>query len=201
MGFDILVDGYNVIKNNIMFQMVESKNLGEARNILIKQLKNRYRNTAYHVIVVFDGKDKKEHTYYEDHICIVFSRYGETADQVIARRAGEARQKGTIVLLYSDDGEVQHNVIEQGGSVRTTRQLTQALNAAPRDVAIRSQHRQAMRRAYGFDPAYKPEDYEELPNKQKGKRRRESHPAATNRTSSRLRHSPRCRPFLQYLHF
>jgi len=172
MGFDILVDGYNVIKNNIMFQMVESKNLAQARNILIKQLKNRYRNTIYRVIVVFDGKDKKEHVSYEDHICIIFSRYGETADQVIARLATEARQKNTTVHLYSDDGEVQHNVMEQGGSIHTTRQLTQSLNAAPRDVAIRSQHRQAMRRTYGIDTSYKPEDDEEPPNKHKGKKKK-----------------------------
>ena len=172
MGFDILVDGYNVIKNNIMFQMVETKNLAEARNILIKQLNNRYRNTAYRVIVVFDGNDKKEQTLYEDHICIIFSRYGETADRVIARLAAEARQKGTVVMLYSDDGEVQHNVVEQGGSAHTTRQLTQGLNAAPRDVAIRSQHRQKMRRVYGIDPSYKPEDDEEPHHKRRGKKKK-----------------------------
>ncbi|GAC1616840.1 MAG: hypothetical protein NVS4B9_06490 [Ktedonobacteraceae bacterium] len=172
MGFDILVDGYNVIKNNIMFQMVESKNLAEARNILIKQLKNRYRNTPFRVIVVFDGNDKKEQTLYEDHIRIIFSRHGETADRVIARLAAEARQKGSSVQLYSDDGEVQHNVVEQGGSAHTTHQLTKALNAAPRDVEIRSQHRQAMRRAYGIDPAYKPEDDEEPSYGHRGKKKK-----------------------------
>lgn len=172
MGFDILVDGYNVIKNNIMFQMVETKNLAEARNILIKQLKNRYRNTAYRVVVVFDGNDKKEQTFYEDHICIIFSRYGETADRVIARLAAEAHQKGTGVKLYSDDGEVQHSVVEQGGSAHTTHQLTRSLNAAPRDIAIRSQHRQAMRRAYGIDPAYKAEDDEEHPSRYRGKKKK-----------------------------
>ena len=172
MGFDILVDGYNVIKNNIMFQMVEAKNLAEARNILIKQLKNRYRNTAYRVFVVFDGNDAKEQISYEDHICIIFSRYGETADRVIARLAAEARQKGTGVKLYSDDGEVQHNVVEQGGSAHTTHQLTRSLNAAPRDIAIRSQHRQEMRRVYGIDPAYKAEDHEDSSPKYRGKKKK-----------------------------
>ncbi|MBA2677127.1 MAG: NYN domain-containing protein [Ktedonobacteraceae bacterium] len=180
MGFDILVDGYNVIKNNLMFQMVEAKNLAEARNILIKQLKNRYRNTAYRVVVVFDGNDAREQTMYEDHICIIFSRHGETADRVIARLAAEAHQKGTGVALYSDDGEVKHNVTEQGGSAHTTHQLTQSLNAAPRDIAIRSQHRQAMRRVYGIDPAYKAEDENPSPGyrgrKKKGKSSRRHKP-------------------------
>lgn len=175
MGFDILVDGYNVIKNNLMFQMVESKNLAEARNILIKQLNNRYRNTPYRVVVVFDGNDKKEQMHYEGPICVIFSRYGETADRVIARLAAEARQKGSGVMLYSDDGEVKHDVLEQGGSAHTTRQLTRALNAAPRDIAIRSQHRQEMRRVYGIDPAYKAEDDEEpYPEHKRKKKKRKS---------------------------
>jgi uncharacterized protein len=173
MGYDILIDGYNVIKNNVMFQMVETKSLAEARNVLIKQLKNRYCNTAYRVTVVFDGNDKREHTYNEDHIRIIFSRHGETADRVIARLAGEARQQGTTTILYSDDVEVQQSVIEHGGSHHTTRSLAHNLNAAPRDVAIRSQHRQVMRRVYGIDPAYKPEDDEDDPypqhKKKKGK--------------------------------
>src|SRR5262249_54672290 len=148
MGCDILVDGYNVIKNNLMFQVLETKNLGIARSVLVKQLKNRYRQTPFRVIVVFDGNDTQEQVYHDDHIRIIFSRQGETADRVIARLAAEARAHGREILVYSDDLEVQQSVVEQGGKKHTTHNLTKDLNAAPQDVEARVRHRQAMRHAY-----------------------------------------------------
>ena len=53
MGRDILIDGYNVIKNNPSLHAVETKNLATARELLISQLVNRYRHTPHQVIVVF----------------------------------------------------------------------------------------------------------------------------------------------------
>ncbi|GCE05950.1 NYN domain-containing protein [Dictyobacter aurantiacus] len=180
MGFDILVDGYNVIKNNAMFKYVEGKSQAEARNLLIKQLKNRYRNTTDRVVVVFDGKGGREQMQHIDHICVIYSKYGETADSVIARLATEANDKGVEVMMYSDDGEVKRSVIEQGGHALTTRGLVSSLNAAPQDVLQRSEYRQEMRRVYGIDPTYKyQQDNEEFntpspPRKGKSSRRYKS---------------------------
>ena len=50
MGCIILVDGYNVIKKNLMFQKLEIKSLALARDTLIRQLKNRYRQTPDQVL-------------------------------------------------------------------------------------------------------------------------------------------------------
>ena len=108
--------------------------------------------------MVFDGDDTREWVGHDEHIRIIFSCYGQTADSVIVRLAIEARGAGRRVILYSDDEEVKQNVVEQGGTFLTTRQLVVRLNAAPRDVEIRSQHRQVMRRVYGIDPSYKPDD-------------------------------------------
>src|SRR5581483_1931908 len=172
MEWDILVDGYNVIKNNLMFRSLEYKNFAEARNLLIRQLKNRYRSTCHRVIVVFDGNGADEQVSHDDHIRIVYSRYGETADSVSVRLVTEARQAGRRVEMYSDDGEIRASVIEQKGGVQTTRQLMAQFNAAPRDVAQRSSHRQAMRRLYGLDPAYKAEDEQDNTPRQTGRRRK-----------------------------
>jgi hypothetical protein len=158
MGCVILVDGYNVIKKNLMFQQLEIKNLALARDTLIRQLKNRYRQTSYQVIVVFDGNDLQEQVAHDEHIRIIFSRHGQTADSVIIRLAAESREAGREVILYSDDEEVKYHVKEQGGTFLTTRQLAARLNAAPSDVATRSLHRQMVRRVYGIDPWYKPDD-------------------------------------------
>ena len=45
MGCDVLVDGYNIIKNSASFQAVEARNLAAARSSLIAQLVNRYRSS------------------------------------------------------------------------------------------------------------------------------------------------------------
>ena len=175
MGCIILIDGYNVIKNNVMFQLLETKNLAVARDALVKQLKNRYRQTVFRIIVVFDGSGAREQVSHDEHIRIIFSRQGETADRVIARLAAEARANGQETLVYSDDLEVQQSVVEQGGKKQTTRHLTKDLNAPPQDVEARSKHRQAMRHAYGLDPTAKWKDDEESPpdtRRRKGKKSR-----------------------------
>ncbi len=168
---DILVDGYNVIKNNTMFQAMEIKDFSYARLLLVKQLYSKYRQTPHRVVVVFDGDGAREQVNHQDHIRIIYSRHGETADRVIARLAAEAQREGREVTMYSDDEEVRRAVSEQGGKPLTTTQLTQHLNAAPRDVAIRSAHRQAIRRAYGIDPWRKAE-YDDEPYYAPGKKKK-----------------------------
>ena len=172
MGCDILIDGYNVIKKNSMFQLLETRNLAVARDTLIKQLKNRYRHTTFRVIVVFDGNGPREQVSHDEHIGIIFSRQGETADRVIARLAAEANAIGREVLVYSDDIEVQQSVIEQGGKRHTTQHLMKQLNSAPQDVETRVRHRQAIRHDYGLDPTAKWKDDDEPPPVTQRKKRK-----------------------------
>jgi uncharacterized protein len=176
VGHDILVDGYNVIKRAPSFQAVRA-NLATARAQLIILLRNRYRHTPHQVIVVFDGSETHEQTNHEQRIRIIFSRYGETADSVIARLAAHARTEGRDVEIYSDDLEVQQSVIMQGGTAQTTAQLEQQVHAAPRDIERRARHRMVMRRKYGldsntFDKDCADNDYSpHTPGKKKKKRR------------------------------
>lgn len=158
MGNEILVDGYNVIKRSASFQSLGAKNLEHARQQLITQLLNRYRHTPHRVTVVFDGRDVHEQVQHKQRIRIIYSRYGETADGVIARLAAAARAEGRTVEMYSDDREVQQAVSQQGGEIRTTAQLTDQLNAPSRDVGRRYRHRMAIRKKYGLDPKYYHDD-------------------------------------------
>ncbi len=172
MGRDILVDGYNVIKNSASFASVEARNLAAARQALITQLVSRYRHTPHRVTVVFDGHGASEQVSYDRRIRIIFSRHSETADSVIARLATEAGYAGREVEMYSNDGEVQRAVTQQGGEVRTTDQLTKQLNAAPRDVERRYRQRIARRRRYGLDGSDPDEDEPEYLSGKGGKKRR-----------------------------
>ncbi|SRR5579884_1835853 len=164
MARDILVDGYNVIKNNMMFHALEIKNLANARDLLIKQLQNRYRHTEHRVIVVFDGNGDREQVRHQDHIRVIFSQHGVTADSVIVRLAKQARLAGRDVEMYSNDEEVCDNVQQQGGTTRTTGMLTKQLTAGSHDLEARVRHRQAMRKMYGIDPMYKADDEIAMPS-------------------------------------
>lgn len=174
MGRDILVDGYNVIKRDASFQTLSAKSLAEARQLLVNQLGSRYRHTPHQVIVVFDGDGMSEQTIQDRRVRIIYSRAGETADSVIARLAASAQAEGREVELYSDDSEVRQSVVQQGGRVGSTNQLTKHLNAAPAELARLSQHRQQARRQYGLDPTqkYEPDDYQ--PNSSRKQKRRKT---------------------------
>lgn len=167
---DILVDGYNVIMNSNLLHAAGGKR-ELAREALIAQLAQRYRHTPHRVIVVFDGKGEWETVTYEKRIRVVYSRHGETADSVIARLAAEARSAGREVEMYSNDREVQRSVVEQGGGARAVSHLANQLNAPSRDVAKRAQHRIIVRRKYGLDPNYNPDDEPQTKNR-KGKKRK-----------------------------
>ncbi len=172
---DILVDGYNIIKNSPAFRAIEVKNLAAARAALITQLVSRYRHTPHHVFVVFDGDGPSEQVSHERRICIIYSRYNETADSVIARLAREARSVNREVELYSNDGEVRQSVTQQHGSAHTVNQLTRQLNAPSRDVELRARHRLTKRREYGLDPSFDLDD-EPLPYRSsKGGKKKSSH--------------------------
>lgn len=176
MEWIILVDGYNVIKNNLMFQTLVGSNFAYARELLIKQLKNRYRAMDQQVIVVFDGEGNREQITHDEHIRIIFSRRGESADHVISRLADEARKAGRKIEMYSDDEEVRSSVEEKGGESRSTGHLTRKLTAAPEDIVYRAHYRRKMRRTYGIDPMAKYLDDEEepLPPLKRGKSKKSS---------------------------
>ena len=170
MGLEILVDGYNVIKNNEPFRSAQKHGLLHARTLLIQQLHSKYRHTPHHVTIVFDGDGTNEVVSHEHRIQIIFSRRGQTADQVIVRLAAELQKQGWEVRTVSDDLEVRHGVTSSGGDVRSTGQLTNHLNAPSRDVEQKIRHRQKAIRDYGLNPAQKPEDDDGYGSSHKGKK-------------------------------
>jgi uncharacterized protein len=176
VGRDILVDGYNVIKRDASFQSLGAKNLAAARQLLIDRLVNKYRHTPHQVIIVFDGDGTSEQTVQDRRVRIIYSRTSETADSVIARLATTARAAGGEVEIYSDDLEVQQSVARQGGSARSTGQLTRHLNAAPSGLARLSHHRQEVRRQYSLDPRqkYDHDDYEYQPSPTRGRKKKKT---------------------------
>ena len=128
MGLKIIVDGYNFIGSH---QGLRGDIKGR-REELIQRLA-RYRVLKrYSVTVVFDGLRSgwsDEHGEVREGVQVVFSRHGESADQVISRMAWEL---GSASVVVSSDREVAKAVQQAGGvTVRTSefeRKLKEALH-------------------------------------------------------------------------
>ena len=99
----ILIDGYNLIKQSDNLRRYERKSLEAGRNALITKLVEYEKKKSHRIIVVFDGRKSgspDEGRDREGRINIIYSRYGERADDVIKRLAAQA--VGDIIVVSSD---------------------------------------------------------------------------------------------------
>lgn len=142
----ILVDGYNVIRNTPGLAAADRVSLAAGREALVQQLRARYRHTPHRVVVVFDGTGSVESIAPIARMSrgqIVFTRQGETADTVIARRAAEAQAVGERACVCSDDMELRTDVRTTGSRAMSAGELAEKLNAPDRH-----QRRLALTRRY-----------------------------------------------------
>jgi predicted RNA-binding protein with PIN domain len=126
MAFQIIVDGYNFIgKHRGLRGDIEGH-----REELIRKLA-RYRAVKGHsVTVVFDGGRSgwpDEHGEVREGIHVVFSRHGESADEVITRMAEEL---GNACVVVSSDREVARAVQRAGGVAIRIGEFESRLRAA-----------------------------------------------------------------------
>ena len=109
------VDGYNVVHRNPDLARLAERSLELARTVLVNLLNASRDLQMDDVTVVFDGgKGGLSHQTAERHgrVRIVFSRLGETADDVIKRlvasTAGEVR-------VITDDRDIREHTALHGG--------------------------------------------------------------------------------------
>jgi predicted RNA-binding protein with PIN domain len=99
----ILIDGYNLIRQSDNLRRFERKSLEAGRNALITKLVEYEKKKAHQITVVFDGGKSDwldEGRDREGKINIIYSRWGERADDVIKRIA--ARAVGDVIVVSSD---------------------------------------------------------------------------------------------------
>jgi len=103
MKLHLLIDGYNLIRNHTPLARAEARDFSQGRQALLTWLAE-YRKTAFHPItVVFDGGKGESPVEERDlfrGIKILYSRAGETADEVIKKMA--ARERGRFLVITSD---------------------------------------------------------------------------------------------------
>jgi uncharacterized protein len=112
MGYDlILVDGYSITYAWPDLRALQRKSFAAARDALIAKVSAFASHSGQRVTIVFDGTKQRNPTPETKlPLCeIVFSDYGETADDVIERCVAEAKDP-LRVLVVTDDGAEQMTV-------------------------------------------------------------------------------------------
>jgi len=112
----IIIDGYNLIRQSDSLRRLERLSLERGRGELIKRIAGYGRSRGHKMTVVFDGwmaGGAEEERLREDGVHIVYSRRGETADEVIKRMA--RAQRGSEIIVVSSDREVADSAVRAGG--------------------------------------------------------------------------------------
>lgn len=127
----LIVDGYNLMLSAGEYGAVKGKNLSRARKRLIGDC-IRYRAVRKHnVILVFDAQEagKQSRSKQEvDGIQVVFTRFGERADDVVVDIA--EKNKGLERVVVSSDNEVARSSRRRGAVVVSSEDFLGRLKAA-----------------------------------------------------------------------
>lgn len=105
MSTNIVIDGYNLIRQSAYLSALESISLEEGRKGLLRLLSAYKRAKGHSVTVVFDGWRSDNFGQSRDRIGgvnVIYSERGEKADDVIKRIADKMR--GKVVVVTSDRG-------------------------------------------------------------------------------------------------
>jgi hypothetical protein len=96
----ILIDGYNLIRQSEAFRRLDRISLEAGRNALMRSLAAYRKRTGHRVTVVFDAQEGGFLTEERDRyggIEGLYSRKGETADDLIKRMIEERREDYVVV--------------------------------------------------------------------------------------------------------
>ena len=113
MPLELIIDGYNLIRQSNSLKQLDAQSLEQGREALLKRLE-AYRQVRGHPItVVFDGwggfEPSSTRTRHEG-ITVVFTAQGQTADEWIHGRVGGV-QYGAVV---TSDREIQRHAERAG---------------------------------------------------------------------------------------
>jgi predicted RNA-binding protein with PIN domain len=116
----ILVDGYSLLHNWPELAPDASRHSARAREELVHILTRYHDATGEPVTVFFDGAGARRgagKNEADGPVEVLFSRAGQTADQVIERAAHRFLARGAEVLAVTDDQAVRDMVGGFGGAV------------------------------------------------------------------------------------
>lgn len=132
----ILVDGYSLLHNWPELAPGKPRYSADARDELIRIL-TLYRDaTTIPITIVFDGAGKTAATAFPStpEMEILFSRNGQTADQIIERVAFRLAPFGEV-LVVTDDFKERDTVFYQGGLASSCSNFIDTVEGTLKDQA------------------------------------------------------------------
>jgi predicted RNA-binding protein with PIN domain len=132
----ILVDGYSLLHSWPQLAPGEARHSAVARDELIHVLRLYSDAVGTPVTVVFDGaghRGKGPRNEADASVEILFSRAGQTADQIIERVTHRMKPYGEV-LAVTDDYAERDTVISMGGFASSCDNFIQSVHGALHDL-------------------------------------------------------------------
>ncbi|MEJ5358566.1 MAG: NYN domain-containing protein [Desulfobacterales bacterium] len=130
MALHLLIDGYNLIRRSPELGRLDREDIARGREALLARLAAYRRLKAHRITVVFDGAGAPPGLPERDRqagIRVLFSRGGETADQLIAQLA---RREGEGALVVTSDAALQRAAASSGAAAVSAEEFAARLELA-----------------------------------------------------------------------
>jgi uncharacterized protein len=103
----ILIDGYNLLYKDGALKNLAERSLESARDQLIGMIA-AWRSGETEVQIVFDGRNSDGARRAASHrgIEVLFSRYPQTADEVILGIVDKERRRSSLTVVTSDEKDI-----------------------------------------------------------------------------------------------
>jgi predicted RNA-binding protein with PIN domain len=127
----ILVDGYSLLHNWLELAPGKPRHSMAAREELIHRLTLYHDACGTPITILFDGADVaglRVATASTAEVEILYSRTGQTADQMIERLVHRLSPSGEV-LVVTDDIAERNTVVSGGGQVSSCRNFIQTVQA------------------------------------------------------------------------
>jgi len=130
MAIQIIIDGYNLIRQSETLHMLDQQDIQVGRDALIDLLAAYKKLKAHSITVVFDGADAPRLSNRKDSkkgIRVHFSGPGETADTVIKKIASSKKEKALVV---SSDKDIVDFASSKGASTISSKEFEEKMKMA-----------------------------------------------------------------------
>jgi hypothetical protein len=147
-----LVDGYNIVNNWLEAKFLAPGDLDFARSQLINHLASCFSYWGTDCWLVFDAhlvKGGRINVESEtDHLQVIYTAEGQTADSFIERAAAEMQELGRPVVVCTSDWAEQNIALTRGASRLSARDLLWRVRQAEADMSNLSKNPQAWQKSW-----------------------------------------------------
>ncbi|MEC8989219.1 MAG: NYN domain-containing protein [Verrucomicrobiota bacterium] len=148
----VLVDGYSLLHHWPELAPGRARHSFHARDALVAALTQYQDSSGTPVTLIFDGggapPDTPKNETAKDGIEVLFSKKGQTADQIIERVAHLMKPYGEVLAVTNDYAE-RETVISLGGSACSCENFLDMLNDTVDDMHVGvTQHNKRERKGY-----------------------------------------------------